>query len=174
MIFNPGAESVPAPRLVLLDTLAGVRPARNGSDTLYEGDSRALRDVHKLANDRAMGVVALHHTRKMEADDPVDTISGSLGLAGAADTCLILARGSKGTTLYVRGRDVEEAEQAITFGSETCRWTLLGDAAQVYRSDTKAAILAVLEKATQLLNPAEIASLAELPRGTVAPHGRRW
>jgi hypothetical protein len=160
-------DSVSAPRLVLLDTLAGVRPARNGSDTLYEGDYRALRDVHKLANDRAMGVVALHHTRKMEADDPVDTISGSLGLAGAADTCLILARGSKGTTLYVRGRDVEEAEQAITFGSETCRWTLLGDAAQVYRSDTKTAILAVLEKATQLLKPAEIASLAELPRGTV-------
>ena len=102
-------DSVSAPRLVLLDTLAGVRPARNGSDTLYEGDYRALRDVHKLANDRAMGVVALHHTRKMDADDPVDTISGSLGLAGAADTCLILARGSKGTTLYVRGRDVEES-----------------------------------------------------------------
>ena len=113
-----------------------------------------------------MGVVALHHTRKMDADDPVDTISGSLGLAGAADAP-ILARGSKGTTLYVRGRDVEESEQAITFGSETCRWTLLGDAGQVYRSDTKTAILTVLEKATGLLGPAEIGSVAELPRGTV-------
>jgi AAA domain len=111
--------SVPEPRLVLLDTLAGVRPARSGTDTLYEGDYKALRDVHRFANERGMGAVALHHTRKMDADDPVDTISGSLGLAGAADTCLILARSSKGTTLYVRGRDIEEGERAITSAPKT-------------------------------------------------------
>ena len=65
-------DSVPSPRLVLLDTLASVRPTRNGTDTLYEGDYKALRNIHRFANERGMGAVALHHTRKMDADDPVD------------------------------------------------------------------------------------------------------
>jgi AAA domain-containing protein len=70
-------DSVPSPRLVLLDTLAGVRPPREKNDNLYDGDYKALRAIHALANHRALAAVALHHTRKMEADDPLDTISGS-------------------------------------------------------------------------------------------------
>jgi hypothetical protein len=38
----------------------------------------------------------------MDADDPIDTISGTLGIAGCADTSAILARTQKGTTLYIR------------------------------------------------------------------------
>jgi hypothetical protein len=160
-------RSVSSPRLVLLDTLAGVRPVRSGNDTLYDGDYKALSDIHRLANDRGLGVVALHHTRKMEAEDPVDTISGSLGTAGAADTCLVLMRSSRGTTLYVRGRDIEEGERAVVFGPETCRWTLLGDAADVQRSDTRKAILNALMEATDLMRPADIAAASTLPRNTV-------
>jgi RecA-family ATPase len=160
-------KNVSSPRLVLLDTLAGVRPVRTGTDTLYEGDYKALHDIHRFSNERGMGVVALHHTRKMDADDPVDTISGSLGTAGAADTCLILARSSKGTTLYVRGRDIEEGERAIIFGNENCRWTLLGDAAEVYRSDSRSKILEALAKASDLVGPAEIAAATGIDRNNV-------
>ena len=160
--------SVPNPRLVLLDTLAGVRPTRSNADTLYESDYKALCEVHRLANNRGgMAAVALHHTRKMDADDPIDTISGSLGLPGVADTCLILARGPNGTTLYVRGRDIEEAERAIIFGSANCRWTLLGDAAEVHRSDTRKLILAVLAAATTVMSPGEIAAAVGINRNAV-------
>jgi hypothetical protein len=69
-------------------------------------------------------------------------------LAGAADTCLILARTSKGTTLYVRGREIEESEKAIIFGTENCKWTLLGNAAEIQRSDTRKSILAALNMST--------------------------
>jgi RecA-family ATPase len=160
-------NSVERPRLVILDTLAGVRPARGGNDTLYEGDYKALRDLHRIANERGIAIVVLHHTRKMEAEDPVDTISGSLGLAGAADTCLILSRGSSGTTLYVRGRDVEECEKAIIFGSANCQWTLLGDAAEVHQSDTRKAILDALRAATALMSPQDIANVTSLNRNVV-------
>jgi hypothetical protein len=160
-------DSVPSPRLVLLDTLAGIRPARRGTETLYDGDYQALRDVHRFANERGMGVVALHHTRKMDADDPVDTISGSLGLAGAADTCLILARNSSGTTLYVRGRDIEEGERAVMFGTENCKWSLLGDAIEVLRTENQKKIMDALLAAKGLLKPGEIAAVTEIPRNTV-------
>jgi hypothetical protein len=109
----------------------------------------------------------LHHTRKMEADDPIDTISGSLGLAGCADTSAILGRSSKGTTLYIRGRDVEEQEHAVLFNAETCRWTVLGDAATVQQSYAKGQILTALEQATDLMAPADISYATGLSRNVV-------
>jgi hypothetical protein len=73
----------------------------------------------------------------MEAEDPVDTVSGTLGLAGCADSVLILSRSPQGTTLYVRGRDIEEAEHAVSFDKAGCRWTILGNAAEVHRSNER-------------------------------------
>jgi hypothetical protein len=156
------ASSVAKPRIVILDTLAGVRPDRNGKETLYDGDYRALRDLHSWSNENGIAVLVLHHTRKMEADDPIDTISGSLGLAGCADTSAILSRTSKGTTLYLRGRDVEEQEHAVVFNAENCRWSILGDASEVQQSYARSQILTALMGATDLMTPAEIASVVSL------------
>jgi AAA domain len=161
------AESVPNPVLIILDTLAGVRPERRGLESVYDGDYRALAEIHSWANKIGIAVVVLHHTRKMEADDPLDSISGSLGLAGCADTSLVLNRTGQGTTLYLRGRDVEEAEHAVSFDPETCRWTIMGDAAEIHRSESRGSVLAVLDDATEPMSPAEIASAAALPKNNV-------
>jgi hypothetical protein len=161
-------ESVSEPWLVILDTLAGVRPERQARDTTYEeGDYRALLNIHKFANEHGFAAMALHHTRKMEADDPLDTISGTLGLVGCADTALVLARTPQGTTLYARGRDIEEQEHAVSFNSETCRWTVLGEATEVRRSETRNLIIDVLAKATDPLTPEQIAAATGVKRNTV-------
>jgi hypothetical protein len=99
-------EHAENPRLVILDTLAGVKPTRTREG--YTEDYESLAALHRLASEKGVSIIVLHHTRKMEAEDPVDTVSGTLGLAGCADSVLILARSSQGTTLYVRGRDIEE------------------------------------------------------------------
>ena len=135
------ANSVANPKLIVLDTLAGVRPDRSAKDTLYDGDYKALAEIHAWANEKGIAVIILHHTRKMEADDPLNSVSGSLGLVGCADTTLVVARSSQGTTLYVRGRDIEEAEHAVTFNRDTCRWTIMGDAAEIRRSNGRGSIL---------------------------------
>jgi RecA-family ATPase len=134
------AQSVDAPKLVILDTLAHFRPKRDKMDTTYDGDYKALAQLQKLANERHFACIVLHHTRKMEADDPLDSISGTLGIVGCADTVLVL----QPATLYVRGRDVEEAEKAVTFDRANCRWKILGNAAEVKRSEHNKAILAVM------------------------------
>src|SRR5262249_49620146 len=136
-------------------------------DSLYDGDYKALAELHAWANETSIAVLILHHTRKMDADDPIDTISGSLGLAGCADTSAILSRSSKGTTLYLRGRDVEEQEHAVVFNAETCRWTILGDAAEVQRSYARGKILTALEEATDLMSPAELTTVTGLNRNIV-------
>jgi hypothetical protein len=160
-------NSVPNPRLVILDTLAGIRPERRGLESVYDGDYRALQELHDWANKLGIAVVVLHHTRKMEAEDPLDSISGSLGLAGCADTSLVLNRTAQGTTLYLRGRDVEEAEHAVSFDPVNCRWTILGAASEIHRSETRGSILAILEEAKEPLSPGDIATQASLGRNIV-------
>ena len=70
------------------------------------------------------------------------TVSGSFGITGSVDTILVMANTASGSVLDVRGRDVESAEFAIQFSRETCRWTVLGDAAAIYVSEQRARFLA--------------------------------
>jgi hypothetical protein len=58
--------SVERPKLIIFDTLAGVRPDRNNKDNLYEGDYRALAELQSWTNEAGIGAMILHHTRKME------------------------------------------------------------------------------------------------------------
>ena len=159
-------DGVPEPRLVVLDTLAGIRPARSNAEAMYDGDYKALLAVHHMASERRIAVLVLHHTRKLEADDPLDAISGTLGLAGCADGALVINRTAQGTSLYTRGRDVEERDNAISFDKVTCRWSILGEATEVHRSDGRKAILAALA-GEDSMTPQEIAAATDIPSGTV-------
>jgi RecA-family ATPase len=159
-------KSVTEPRLVILDTLASVKPQRTNHG--YHEDYAALEELHHLANNVGIAVLILHHQRKSEAEDPLDTISGTLGLAGCVDTPIILSGTSKGMTLYVRGRDIEEAEHAVAFDKGTCRWRILGEAAEVQRSDTRTKILSVLKKVKpRVMGPSDIAAATDIKEPNV-------
>jgi len=147
------AASVKDPRLIIFDTLAGVRGDRNNKDSLYEGDYRALGELQAWAGQAGIAIIVLHHTRKMESEDPIDAVSGTLGLTGCVDTVAVLARTSKGTTLYIRGRDVGEQEKALLFNKDICRWTILGEADEVYRADTRQKILTLLDDVSLVSEP---------------------
>ena len=91
----------------------------------------------------------------MQGDDPFDMISGTTGLTGAVDTAFVLARSKQGVTLYGRGREIEEMEQAVEFVGGM--WKVLGDAVEVRRSVERSAILEVLEGVDEPMGPKEIA-----------------
>jgi hypothetical protein len=138
------------PILVVVDVLAMARKPV-GDRQLYEADYGALADLAKLANELGLAIVVLHHTRKMAADDLMETVSGSFGISGAVDTVLVMANKPNGAVLDVRGRDVESAEFAIEFDKQTCRWRLLGDAAEVHVSSQRAKIIAALKEAGSVM-----------------------
>ena len=124
----------------------------------YENDYAALAELQHWATEHELAVVVLHHTRKAGADDPLEALSGSNGLSACADTTLVLDRDLNGTTLYVRGRDVEERESALTFVGGI--WNVTGDAADVRRSDERGNILGALWTAQA---QCRLARSAELP-----------
>ncbi|AMS42474.1 AAA family ATPase [Aminobacter aminovorans] len=157
--------SVDNPRLVIVDVLQRVKPAGNPNQNSYESDYSALAGLQRWATDRRVAVVALHHTRKGGADDPLEALSGSNGLSACADTTLLLDRDQNGTTLYVRGRDVEEKESALKFVSGI--WTLTGEAADVRRSSERGNILVTLEDAEEPMSPSELAHVTGMKNGNI-------
>ena len=112
----------------------------------------------------------VHHLRKAEADDPFDTISGTLGLTGAPDTVMVIKRDTGGTMLHARGRDLIEIEKAIKFDAGTCIWNIMGDADVVRQSAERAVIIKVLDEADEEpLGPRQIAEAC----GMKATNARR-
>jgi hypothetical protein len=69
----------------------------------------AIGPLRRLAHERGVPIILVHHTRKMDADDIFDTVSGSHGLTGAADTILVLQRQGSGVTLHAVGRDIDQS-----------------------------------------------------------------
>jgi len=149
-------------RLVIIDTLEKFRPAQSGKNQAYSADYQAISGLQSIANARSIGILILHHDRKAEAIDPFDTVSGTLGLTGAADTILILKRTPNGFVLHTRGRDIEESEMALQFNKQTCKWTILGIASEVHRSSERSRVIAVLKAAKKPLSPADILISADL------------
>jgi hypothetical protein len=146
------------------------RPAGKGArENPYETDYSAIKGLQQLASEFSIAIVVVHHTRKGtgEGSDPIEKVSGTLGLTGAADAMLILDRDGVGTTLYGRGRDVKEIEKAVTFDPVTCRWQVLGEASEVRRSDEREAILQVLKEATEPMMPVSVAKANGVKRDNV-------
>jgi AAA domain len=160
----------PSARLVIVDTLARFRnlPSGKAQQQLYPEDYAAISGLQNLASKYNVGIIIVHHDRKSEADDVFDTVSGSLGLSAAADTILIMKRQAGAVTLHVRGRDIEEAEMAMQFNKETCRWAILGAAAEVHRSAERKQVLAALDNASGGLGVSEIVAAARLPNRNAA------
>jgi hypothetical protein len=124
----------PTCRLVVVDVFAKVRDLPNGDANRYEADYTAMASLKILADKHAVAILVVHHTRKASADDYVDAVSGTHGLAGAADAVLVLSRsrGSADATLKITGRDVEEAEHAMQFDPANGSWALLEGLAEEY------------------------------------------
>ncbi|MGB8629551.1 MAG: AAA family ATPase, partial [Xanthobacteraceae bacterium] len=137
-------KSVADPVLIAIDTLEKFRPIQNGKTAAYSADYAAVAGLQKIASKYRVAIVINHHVRKMEADDPFDTVSGTLGLTGAADTILVLKQQAGSVTLYARGRDIEEMETALQFERSSCRWNILGAAADVCISNERAAVINAL------------------------------
>src|SRR6476660_3946429 len=88
------------PRLIIIDVFLKVRPPRKKGEDPYSADYDAVTPLQRYASEHRLAIVLVTHTRKMAAEDPLEGISGTNGVTGAADAVLVLNRDAKGTTLY--------------------------------------------------------------------------
>jgi AAA domain len=161
-------EQHPGARLVVVDVLARQRdPVTPGQQ--YEADYASVAGFKDLADHYGVAVVLVHHVRKAAADDFLDAVSGTNGLAGAADSVLVLqrARGRADGLLRLTGRDVEEQEHALRWTPALGLWGLLpGPAVDHTVGETRAALLQYL-RARGSARPKELADVLQLEPVTV-------
>lgn len=115
------------PPLVILDTLGKNRPQRASGEDPYTADYQFGSRIKSMVDSvSGAGLLAVHHTRKMEAADWLATVSGTQGITGSADYILILTRSRKSNDgiLAVTGRDIMENEYAVK--TDNGIWTLDG------------------------------------------------
>lgn len=150
-------------RLVVVDVLQRFRAPTTSSGTRYEADYEAIAALKQVADTHAVAIVVTHHTRKQKADDVLDTVSGTHGLAGAADTILVLqrSRGAADAELHVMGRDVQERSYALRTSQPWAPLLLDGDADEWAMSAERRSILGAVRDAGAL-GPKQIAETSGL------------
>jgi hypothetical protein len=136
-------------RMVVIDVFAKLRGASPAGMSAYDADYAAVGRVKRVADAYQVAIVLVHHVRKASSDDFLTEVSGTNGLAGAADATLVLKRprGQADGVLHVTGRDVDEAEYALAFHAAAGAWQMLeGPADEHALPDTRAAILRYLRE----------------------------
>ena len=99
----------PDTRLIIIDTLQKVRE-EDGGKYSYANDYEVITKLKRFADGNGVCLLVVHHTRKQQADDKFDMISGTNGLLGAADGAFLLQkerRADNAATLDISGRDEE-------------------------------------------------------------------
>jgi hypothetical protein len=136
-------DGVDNPRLVIVDVWARFRTASTGKRSAYDEDYECAAEVKKVVDKRNCSLLLVHHCKKGKADDVIEEVSGTLGLAGSADGTMVLvrARGENEATLHVTGRDVDEQQLALVFDPATCCWTSEGDSKLKTASKVKQRIM---------------------------------
>lgn len=137
-------ERNPDARMVVIDVFAKMRGQAPQGVSAYDADYVAVGYAKRIADHYGIAVVLVHHVRKAGSEDFLTEVSGTNGIAGAADATLVLkrARGQADGILHVTGRDVNEAEYALQFQEASGAWQLLdGPASDHTIGDTRAAIL---------------------------------
>lgn len=114
--------------LIIVDTLQKYRETKPAKRTefAYERDYAIVGGLQRRVLDADGSVLMLHHDRKATSGDFVESVSGTNGIAGSADTIMTIrrARTEHDAVLSVTSRDAIEGEYAVTF--DDGRWTLGG------------------------------------------------
>jgi hypothetical protein len=165
-------DAHPGARLVVLDVFAKLRGPVPAGMAAYDADYAAIGRAKRVADNYGVAMVLVHHVRKAGSDDFLQEVSGTNGIAGAADATLVLkrARGETDGVLHLTGRDVEETEHALSFDTETGHWQMLTDRpADEYRlGDTRATILRFLREMGVAAGPKAISEHTKLAYGLVS------
>ena len=153
----------PAAKLVVMDTLQRVRSA-GGDSNLYANDYQDVGLLKQLADKQHIAILLIHHLRKLHDDDPMNMISGSTGLSGAADSTFVFQKNSRlanVASLHCTGRDIPDRTLKLEFGEEDHVWKLLEDsktcsgASKISTLQIEILLSELLQKESEISAPAK-------------------
>ena len=122
-------------RLIIIDTLQKIREA-GAEKYSYADDYKVITSLKRFADGTGVCLLLVHHTRKQQADDKFDMISGTNGLMGAADGAFLLQkerRTDNAATLDISGRDLQDQRLYLKRDEERLAWELERRETELYK-----------------------------------------
>lgn len=141
-------DTRPDTQAIFIDTIGRVRGALPGKDR-YAEEYALYGGLQRWALDKDIALVLLHHTNKGKHDDFLDRASGTMGVAGSADSYLDLSRerGREEGVLRTTSRFTTEVELALKFDKQSANWTSQGDLWEHEIYVTRKAVLDAISEA---------------------------
>lgn len=150
-------------KLIIIDTLQKVREF-GGDKYSYSNDYDVITRLKKFADTFGVCLLLVHHTRKQQADDKFDMISGTNGLLGAADGAFMLQkekRTSNSAVLEISGRDQQDQKLYLIRDTEKLLWNLEKAETELWKEPPEP-ILEAVAKFINADNPQWVGSPTEL------------
>lgn len=116
----------PGTRLIIIDTLQKIREVSTDAYS-YANDYDIVGRMKQFADKNGVCVLLVHHTRKQQAGDKFEMISGTNGLLGCADGAFLLQKEKRtdlSATLEIVGRDQPDQKLHLTRDTEKLIWQL--------------------------------------------------
>ncbi|NJK81342.1 MAG: AAA family ATPase [Chloroflexaceae bacterium] len=140
-------RSHPFTRLVVIDTLVGIRARRLRYEDPYEADKNFTQALTNLTQEFRIAMLLIHHSRKADGSDVTDDASGSTGLTGGVDNyaALRLSRDERGAgELLLRGRDIElDGDLNLRWDARLAQWNATED--RVMLTPQRSDVMGLLE-----------------------------
>lgn len=137
-------------RLVIIDTLQKIREATTDKYS-YSGDYEIIGEIKKFADSKGVCIILVHHTRKQQASDVFEMISGTTGILGGADGAFILHKENRTDTqaiLDIVGRDQSEQRIFLRKNEDTLVWDFEKSETEFHEAPTDP----IIEKVADFIN----------------------
>ena len=137
----------PDTRLIIIDTLQKIRQG-NGDSYSYANDYECVGNLKKFADQKEICLLIVHHTRKQQASDKFDMISGTTGILGCADGAFVLQkerRTDSSATLDIVGRDQCDQKLYLIRNQEKLLWNLDHAETELWKSPPDPIVLKIAE-----------------------------
>ena len=125
----------PDTRLIIIDTLQKIREV-GGEAYSYANDYDIVGKMKQFADKNGVCLLLVHHTRKQQAGDKFEMISGTTGLLGCADGAFLLQKEKRtdlNATLDIVGRDQPDQRLHLLRDSEKLLWLLDHTEAELWK-----------------------------------------
>ena len=140
----------PDTRLIIIDTLQKVRES-SAEKFSYANDYEVIAQLKSFSDRHGICLLLVHHTRKQNAGDKFDMISGTNGLLGAADGAFLLQkekRTAKTATLDISGRDQQDQRLFLIRNDERLVWELERVETELWKEKPDPLLEAIADKIT--------------------------
>ena len=156
----------PDTKLIIIDTMQKIREV-SGEAYSYASDYEIIGRIKQFADQHGICVLTVHHTRKQQADDSFETISGTTGLLGCADGSLLMQKKKRtelDATIKVVGRDQPDQILYLKKAPQTQIWNLECMENELYKEppDPVLEAIAKLVKEPWSGSPTELVSFLQI------------